>query len=144
MVKIKKKKVVIGGTFNVLHKGHEVLLRKAFDLGEVTIGLTSNSMASKARRKRVKDFKDRKKGLEDFTMKEFSVKPKIVKIKDKFGPTLEEDFDYIVVSPATYATAALINQERQKRRKKPLKIVKIEFILGKDGIPLSATKILKR
>jgi len=101
-------------------------------------------MASKARRKRVKDFKDRKKGLEDFTMKEFSVKPKIVKIKDKFGPTLEEDFDYIVVSPATYATAALINQERQKRRKKPLKIVKIEFILGKDGIPLSATKILKR
>jgi len=144
MVKIKKKKVVVGGTFDVLHEGHKTLLRKSFEIGEVTIGLTANSMARKVKRRDIKDFKDRKKELTDFIIKEFSIKPRIVEIKDKFGPTLKEDFDYIVVSPATYPTAALINQERQKRRKKPIKIVKIEFILDKDGRPLSATKILKR
>lgn len=143
MAIVKKKKVVVGGTFNILHEGHKALLRKAFELGKVTIGLTSNVMARKIKKREVEDFKYRKKELEDFIIKKFLVKPKIVKIEDKFGPTLEEDFDYIVVSPATYPTAILINQERQKRNKKPIKIVKIEFVLAKDGKPISATKILK-
>ncbi len=143
MARVKKKKVVVGGTFDILHQGHKVLLRKAFEMGEVTIGLTSNIMARKIKGREVKDFKYRKKELEDFIRKEFSEKPKIIKIEDKFGPTLKEDFDYIVVSPATYSTAISINQERQKRKKKLIKIIKIEFILAKDGKPISATKILK-
>jgi len=135
--------VVIGGTFDMLHKGHKALLRKAFKLGGLTIGLTSNIMASKMKKREVEDFKYRKKELEDFIAKEFKVKPEIVKIEDKFGPTLKEDFDYIVVSPATYPTARLINKARQKRNKKPIKIVKIEFVLAEDGEPISTTKILK-
>jgi len=139
----KEKRVIIGGTFDMLHAGHKALLRKAFQLGEVTIGLTSNIMARKIKKKEAEDFKYRKKELEDFIAKEFKVEPKIVKIEDKFGPTLQEDFDYIVVSPATCPTATLINQERQKRNKKPIKIVKIEFVLAEDGKPISTTKILK-
>ena len=144
MAIIKKKKVVVGGTFDILHEGHKALLRKAFELGRVTIGLTSNIMARKIKKREVKDFKYRKKELEEFIRKEFKVKPKIIKIEDKFGPTLKEDFDYIVVSPATYSTAVLINQERQKRNKKPIKIVKIKFVLDKRGKPISAAKILKK
>lgn len=144
MARVKKEKVVVGGTFDILHEGHKVLLRKAFKIGETTIGLTSNIMARKIKGREVKEFKYRKKELEDFIKKEFKVKPKIVKIEDKFGPTLEKDFDYIVVSPATYSTAVLINQERQKRKKKPIKIVKIKFILDKRGKPISAAKILKK
>lgn len=143
MAGVKKKKVVIGGTFDILHQGHKALLRKAFEMGQVTIGLTSNVMARKIKGRKVKDFKYRKKELEDFIRKEFLEKPKIIKIKDKFGPTLKKDFDYIVVSPVTYSTALLINKERKKRKKKPIKIVKIEFILAKDGKLISATKILK-
>lgn len=138
------KKVVIGGTFDILHNGHKALLRKAFELGVVTIGLTSDAIAKKIKKRKVKYFKYRKKELEDFITREFSKKPKIIKIEDKFGPTLKEDFDYIVVSPATYPTAKLINQKRKKRNKKPIKIVKIKFVLGKDRKPISVTQLLKR
>jgi len=143
MVITKKKKVVIGGSFNVLHKGHKALLSKAFKLGNVTVGLTSNILARKIKRRKIKDFKHRRKELKNFIKKEFDIKPKIVKIEDKFGPTLKKDFDYIVVSPRTYKTALLINQERQKRNKKPIKIIKINFVLAQDRKPISSTRILK-
>lgn len=142
MVK-KTKKVVVGGTFDVFHKGHEALLKRAFGLGEVLIGLTSNALAEKMKKRKILDFKLRKKGLEDFIKEEFRQNPKVVKIKDKFGLTLEKGFDYIVVSPETYKTAILINKERQKRNKKPIKIAKIKFVLAQDRKPISATRILK-
>ncbi len=141
---VKKKKVVVGGTFDILHEGHKAFLRKAFTLGEVTIGLTSDIMAKKTKKRKIRDFRLRKRELADFIKKEFKVKPKIVKIEDKFGPTLKEDFDYIVVSPETYPGAVLINLKRKNIKKKPIKIVKIEFVLDEDGKPISATKILKK
>ena len=137
------KKVVVGGTFDIFHQGHEALLKRAFGLGKVIIGLTSKAMAEKMKRRKVRDFKLRKKELENFIKKEFKQKPKIVKIENKFGFTLEKDFDYIVVSPQTYKTAILLSQERQKRNKKPIKIVKIKFVLARDRKPISSTRILK-
>jgi len=109
--------VAVGGTFDILHQGHKALLKKAFSLGEVIIGLTSNVFAQKSRKRKVKDFKQRKKELADFIKKEFKTQAKIIKIEDKFAPALKEDFDYIVVSPETYKTALLINKEREKRVK---------------------------
>lgn len=140
----KNKKVVVGGTFDILHEGHKVLLRKAFGLGEVFVGLTSDAMAERMKKRKVRDFKYRKKELKDFIKKEFKVRSEIVRIEDKFGPTLNKDFDYIVVSPETYKTALLINKERQKRNKKPIKIIKIKFVLAKDGKPISTSRILKK
>ena len=137
------KKVVIGGTFDILHEGHRALLRNAFELGEVTIGLTSDAMARAVKGREVKDFLRRKKELEDFIEKEFKVTPKILKIEDKFGPTLTDDFDCIVVSPETYNTALLINQERQRRGKNHLEIIKIDFVLAEDGQPISSNRIYK-
>jgi pantetheine-phosphate adenylyltransferase len=137
------KKVVIGGTFDIFHQGHEALLKKAFSLGKVIIGLTSDAMANKIKRRKVRDFKLRKKELENFTKKEFKQKPKIIKIKDEFGSTLKEDFDFIVVSPETYKTALLINKEREKRGKKPIKIVKIKFVLARDRKPISSNRIFR-
>ena len=139
----KNKKVVIGGTFEMLHRGQETLLRKAFSLGEVFIGLTSDVMARKMKKRKVQGFKCRKKELRDFTRKKFRAEPRIAKIEDKFGPALRENFDYIVVSPETYKTALLINKKRQERNKKLIKIIEIEFVLAKDGKPISSTRILK-
>ena len=143
MVKKKNKKVVIGGTFDVLHKGHKALLRRACGLGETTIGLTSDKMAEIVRKRKVRDFQGRKRELEKFIKKELGGKCKIIKIKDKFGPTLKEDFDYIVVSPATYQTALLINKKRRQIKKKSIKIVKIKFVLAENGKPINATQTIK-
>ncbi len=137
------KQVVVAGTFDILHKGHKALLRKSFTLGEVTIGLTSNVFAENTKKRKVNGFSRRKKELTDFVRKEFKIKPKIIKIEDKFGFALEKDFDYIVVSPATYPTAVLINRQRRKINKKPIKIAKIKFILDENGKPISATEMLK-
>jgi len=137
------KTVVVGGTFDILHKGHEALLKKAFELGEVGIGLTSNELAEKMKNRKVRDFEERKKDLINFIKKEFQTEAKIIKIENEFGITLEKDFDYIVVSPETYETALKINEERERKRKRPIEIIKIDFILAEDGKPISATRILK-
>ena len=137
------RKVVIGGTFDILHKGHEALLRRAFGLGDVFIGLTSDKMAREMRNREIKNFKERKKELGNFILKEFKKKPKIFEIEDKFGFTLKKDFDYIVVSPETYQNAVEINKERLKRKKKLIEIVEIDFVLAEDGKPISAERISK-
>ncbi len=139
---VEHKKVVLGGTFETLHKGHQALFKKAFELGEVVIGLTSDQMAKKHKKRKVRDFGKRKNALEKFIKREFSIRPKIVKIEDEFGPTLKEDFDYVVVSPETHKTAVMLNEERKKRGKKPLKIVKVNFVLTEDGKPISDSRIL--
>ena len=44
-------KVAVGGTFQYFHDGHTKLIEKAFELaedGKVHIGLTSDSMLTKA------------------------------------------------------------------------------------------------
>lgn len=139
---MEKKKVIIGGTFDVLHAGHKSLLKKAFGLGKVTIGLTSNRMAEKTKKRKVRSFQNRQSELEKFIKKELKSGFKIIKIEDKFGPTLKEDFDYIVVSPATYKTAQLINRKRRKMKRQLMKIARIKFVLAENGKPVSASQIL--
>src|SRR2546429_10006619 len=40
--------VAVGGTFDILHVGHEILLAKAFELGElVFVGVTVDRLVSK-------------------------------------------------------------------------------------------------
>ncbi len=89
-MKQKIKQVVVGGTFDIFHKGHEALLRKAFSLGEVFIGITSGVMAEKSRNRNVRSFNFRKKVLKSFIKEETA---RIAKIEDSFGPTLKEYFD---------------------------------------------------
>jgi pantetheine-phosphate adenylyltransferase len=70
-------------------------------------------------------------------------KYEITKLNDPCGPTVEEDFDYIIVSPETYPVALKINRIRAEKGKKPLEIVYVEYVMAEDGTPISSTRIAK-
>ena len=135
-------RVVVGGTFDPLHDGHRALLKKACELsrsGELIVGLTSDRMALD-KSHRVDDYRMRYESVMQF-VREQGVDPVIIKLDDPYGPTLDEDFDYIVVSPETYCTALRINELREGKDLKPIDIVLVEYILAEDGLPISSTRI---
>lgn len=136
--------VCIGGTFDRLHKGHKTLIKKAFEISKknstVFIGITTDSMIKN--KKNNKSLDERIKNLEEYLNKENYPKKYIIKpISDKFGPSINGDFEAIVVSPETKNTAEQINIKRQQIGKKPLKIFTIPLVLSNDNIPISSTRI---
>lgn len=134
-------KVAVGGTFEPLHDGHKALLDKAFSLGdEVIIGVTSDEMARK-RIRSVLPFEIRVENLKRYIRKKYGKEPKIVKLNDRYGDLIENDYDYIVVSPETYAVAVEINEKRKGRGKSQIKIVLVPHVLAEDGEPISSTRI---
>jgi len=66
---------------------------------------------------------------------------RVTKIDDQCGPSIYEDFDYIVVSPETLPMAEKINRLRAKRNLKPLQISLIEYQMAQDSIRISSTRI---
>ncbi|MGZ4849547.1 MAG: phosphopantetheine adenylyltransferase [Halobacteriota archaeon] len=132
--------VAIGGTFDVLHDGHKALLKRAYILGDVIIGIVSDEMA---RRKThvVNTYHSRKKSVNAYIKALTGTDPLIVALDDPYGPTLEQRFDYIVVSPDTLPTAKEINALRSQRGLPPIKIVCVDFVLAQDGKPISSTRI---
>ncbi|MGP8011167.1 MAG: phosphopantetheine adenylyltransferase [Halobacteriota archaeon] len=132
--------VAIGGTFDILHDGHKALLKNAYQLGDVVIGLVSDEMAQ--RKAHLSNTYDtRKKTLTTYIKALTGTDPAIVTLGDPFGPTLKLKFDYIVVSPDTFRTAKEINTLRSQRGLPPIKIVCVDFVLAQDGHPISSTRI---
>ena len=138
-------RVAVGGTFNPLHDGHKALLIRAYQLSnkaEVLIGITSNEMAGKKYHE-VEDWEIRKQAVMAFIQETFGSVPLIVRLDDPFGPTIYEDFDYLVVSPETEPTAHLINTRRAEQGKQPINIELVEYVLAGDGRPISSTRVLQ-
>ena len=137
-------KIAVGGTFQPLHDGHKLLLRTAYNLGgDVDVGITSDDMATGKRTRHVETFEQREKAIREWVKKEFGIEPHIMKIDDPYGKTLTEAYDYIVVSPETYPTAVKINQIRKEKGLKPIKVVRVEYVLAEDGRPISSTRIVE-
>jgi len=137
-------RVCIGGTFDFLHKGHKHLIDTAFSAagknGSVFIGITSEDISKE---KKIKNsFIVRKKIVEEYLIKKgYTVRAEIKPIYDKYGPSIEGNFDTIVVSPETLHVAKEINEKRAQNGKNPLKILEIPFILAEDGKKISSSRI---
>jgi pantetheine-phosphate adenylyltransferase len=133
-------KIVIGGTFDGLHEGHQRILKAAFDNGaSVAIGLTSDSFAERFRTKRVSGYRKRKDALEAY-VKQYGKEYDVFEINDSYGiATLDPDIDCIVVSEETLLRAEEINTIRFKKKLPKLTIIVVPLVMGKDGKPLSSS-----
>lgn len=134
-------RVCLGGTFDVLHDGHRILLAKAFDVGqEVFIGVTSQEMAQRGRTRRVRPFKTRKRQIERLLAAQ-GWKATVAEITHPFGRAADEEYDAIVVSAETRHRVQEINAARKKKGLKPLEVFEVPFAYGEDGLPISATRV---
>ena len=138
------KTVVTGGTFDRLHRGHEALLSKSFEVGEkVVIGVTSDSFALKEGKRPEQTYGRRVKALRAYLDRGFPGHPYVIsKLDDFFGPGIASpDVQAIVVSSETAKRVKLANRFRADKGFPPLKVVSVDFVLAEDGRPISSTRI---
>lgn len=135
-------KVVIGGTYDMIHKGHKRILETGFLISEeVVIGLTSDDFAMRFRVEEVLPFEKRRENLERF-VEGFGKEYRIIKIDDAYGiATIDPEIDCIVASEETLLRASEINAIRFKKGLNKLTIVVVPIILAGDGKPISSDRI---
>lgn len=135
-------KVVIGGTFDGIHRGHKRILETGMQLGRsAVIGLTSDDFASRFRVEQIQPYAEREKNLEKF-LNSMSKPYEIVKIKDSYGmATIDPEIDCIIVSEETLLRAEEINTIRFKKGLRKLTIVVVPLVLAEDGKPISGYRI---
>ncbi|WP_423751316.1 phosphopantetheine adenylyltransferase [Salinirarus marinus] len=140
--------VALGGTFDPIHDGHDALFERAFELGDVTVGLTSDELAPETRHepRRIRSYEERKRDLEEELERyaekydrEFEVR----KLDDPTGIATEPQFDAIVVSPETRKGAERINDIREQRGFDPLRIEVVDHVPAEDGERISSTRIVR-
>ena len=135
----------MGGTFDILHIGHEALLTKASNIGDkILVGLTTDERAKKGRNADyLNSYEIRKRNLETLLDSlGFINKFEIVPLNDDWGPSvIDEDFEAIIVSEETKSTADKINETRSKEGKNELHIVVVPMIQSADGQFISSSRI---
>lgn len=138
------KTVATGGTFDRLHRGHEALLSKSFEVGrKVVIGVTSDAFALKEGKRPEQTYEERVKALRTYLDDEFPGRPYVIsQLDDYFGPGIASpDVQAIVVSAETAKRVELANKLRAEKGFPPLKVVTVDFVLAEDGKPISSTRI---
>lgn len=136
--------VAMGGTFDVIHKGHITLLSEAFSISDkVIIGLTSNQWASKKGKDLLNDFEKRLEKLVKVIEKNFPNNSfEISKLDNDFGPAvLEKKVQALVVSDETSNQGEVLNLLRKHKNLPPVDVVVVPMVLAKDGNKISTTRI---
>jgi pantetheine-phosphate adenylyltransferase len=136
--------VALGGTFDILHKGHLALLQKGFSISsKVIIGLTSDEFATKKRKNLLHSYSQRYQSLESTIKKNFpNSQYEISKLDNDFGPAvLEKGVEALVVSEETIEQGHVLNKLRNERQLPSVEIVSVPLILATDGKRISTTRI---
>jgi pantetheine-phosphate adenylyltransferase len=140
--------VALGGTFDPIHDGHRKLFERAFELGDVTVGLTSDELAPKTRRedRAIRSYDARRDALDSelSTMaasagREYAIR----ELTEPTGIATEQQFDVLVVSPETETGGKRINEIRREHGRDPLKIEIVDHVLAEDGEKISSTRIVQ-
>jgi len=140
--------VALGGTFDPVHDGHRALFERAFDLGDVTVGLTSDDLAPKTRHdeRHVRSYEERAASLTaelESYAEEYDRTFEIRRLDEPTGIATEPGFDVLVVSPETEAGGIRINEIREEGGLEPLAIEVVDPVHAEDGEIISSTRIVR-
>jgi len=140
-------KVALGGTFDPIHDGHRALFERAFELGDVTVGLTGDDLAPNTRHdeRHVRPFDTRRDDLEAelAAMAEaYDREWEIRELSEPTGIATEPQFDALIVSPETETGGKRINEIRRDRGLDPLRLEVVPHVMADDGDIISSTRIV--
>lgn len=136
-------RVVLGGTFDILHSGHEALLRAAFEGNPegVVIGLTTDRFARESR-PQVNQYAVRERNLKRLLAARKWRRARIEAIDDPYGPADDlPDLDVLVVSADRLPVAIALNEARTAKGLRPLHIRTVPMVLAQDGLPIASRRI---
>jgi pantetheine-phosphate adenylyltransferase len=136
--------VAMGGTFDIIHKGHLTLLSNAFAVSDkVIIGITSDEFATKKGKIIINKYERRFENLTSVISKEFPDSSfQISKLETDFGPAvLEKEVEALIVSDETSPQGNILNQLRAEKKIPPVQIIVVPMFLAKDGVRISTTRI---
>ena len=138
-------RVCMGGTFDVFHRGHEVLIQTALEVSDqVLIGLTTDERAGKGRGgSQITSYDKRKDRLEDWLKSQrVEQRVEITPLNDDWGPAaLGKEFEGIIVSRETEDMALALNQVREEKGVDKLKILVVPMVQAYDGYRISSSRI---
>lgn len=144
MVQRKYKLVAMGGTFDIIHKGHLALLQKAFDVADtVIIGVTNDKLAAEYGKNITNNYDTRVSNLKKLLGTRFKNGKYVIKqLQEDFGPALHTaDVEALVVSKETEHKGDTLNKLRSQRGLNAVDIVTVDLILASDGKRISSTRI---
>jgi pantetheine-phosphate adenylyltransferase len=136
--------VATGGTFDILHKGHYILLLKAFEIGnQVIIGLSSDNYAKQKKKNIANDYTIRLKNLTKFIKEKFNKSNySIYELNDFYGPTvLNREVQAIVTTEPSKENCIKINALRESKSNTKLEIVVVPLVEDHEGKAISSTRI---
>src|SRR3989338_5102150 len=138
--------IACGGTFDLLHKGHQKLLETAFKKSRfVSIGITCDKMNKRLSKPTYQNQTQRKKELIAFLKKnDYRRRSKIIWLNDIFGTTLsDKTIKALVVSKETLGGAKLVNRERVNKELGKLALITCPIVKSNDQKMLSSSRIRK-
>ena len=136
--------IAMGGTFDIIHRGHLTLFSNAFKISDkVIIGLTSDEFAAKKGKILNNKYDKRLENLTTSISKEFSNSFfEISKLDNDFGPAvLKKEVEALLVSDETSNQGIILNRLREENKLSPVQIIVVPMFLAKDGIRISTSRI---
>jgi len=149
MIQYNGARVVVGGTFDLFHKGHRLLIKKAFEYAGknpssiVTIGLTSDKTASK-KSHIVQPFTVRERQIRNFIAREkYQAGYVIQSLDNPEGDLLSNpDYDFFIASKETEENAKKVLALRNNTDLPPIIPNLIEVVTDGNG-RISSTRLRK-
>ena len=136
--------IAMGGTFDIIHRGHLTLLENAFEISDkVVIGLTSDEFVQKKGKTPIHKYDERLKNLISVIFHKFpNTNFEISQLNNDFGPAvLEKDVQALIVSGETSDQGNVLNKLRTERNLPLVEVIVVPMFLAKDGVRISSTRI---